>query len=197
MSQQQPGRSKSRAATLLVVAAFCILLAYVLLVDARRAPAPDPEATPTPWPILGWQMDDLQSIHVTDGSVTTRLDFVDGEWRVTESAEATGQSAPADPRTIYLPMLELSALEARLLVYNQVTDKAAYGLDAPTLTISVETRSGEKARLYAGRETPDGTAFYLQRDGDPRLYIVDHYKIELFQEWLSAPPFKATPAADG
>ena len=30
-------------------------------------------------------------------------------------------------------------------------------------------------------------------EGDPRLYIVDHYKIEFFQEWLSAPPYRATP----
>ena len=144
-------------------------------------------------------MDELRSVHVTDGSKTTRLDFVEGEWRVIESTEAAGRSVPAgqspaaDPRTIYLPLLELSALEARLLVYNQVTDKAAYGLDAPALTIAVETRSGQKARLYAGRETPDGTAFYLQREGDPRLYIVDHYKVDALLEWLTQPPYAPTP----
>ena len=76
---------------------------------------------------------------------------------------------------------------------EEVQDKSAYGLDAPSLTLTVEVESGERVRLYAGRETADGTAFYVQREGDPRLYIVDHYKIELLQEWLAAPPFKATP----
>jgi len=195
VSQGEIGLRKPRARTvrtLLVVAAFGILLAYVLLVEARRAPPPDPKATPTPWPLLVWEMDDLRSVHVTDGSRVTRLDRVDADWRVVEPTDDV-----ADPRTIYLPLLELAGLEARLLVSKEVEDEAAYGLDAPTLTITVETRSGERERLYAGRETPDGTAFYVQREGDPRLYIVDHYKIEFFQEWLSDPPYKATPTPGG
>jgi hypothetical protein len=178
--------------TLLVVAAFGILLAYMLFVEAWRAPPLDPNATPTPRPLLGWEMDALQSIHVSDGSRSAAIERVGEGWRVTEPTEGI-----ADPRTVHWPLLELAGLEARLLVDKETPDKAAYGLDVPTLTIAVETRSGERERLYAGRETPDGTAFYLQREGDPRLYIVDHYKIELFQEWLSAPPFKATPEAGG
>jgi hypothetical protein len=180
--------------TVLVVAAFGILLAYMLLVEARRAPLPDPEATPTPWPILVWKMDDLRSIHVTDGSRVTHLERMGDEWRIVEPVDAaTGSPSAADPRTIYLPLLELAGLEARLLVSQEVQDKAVYDLDVPALIIEVETLSGERERLYAGRVTPDGTAFYVQREGDPRLYIVDHYKIEFFQEWLSAPPYRATP----
>jgi hypothetical protein len=198
-------RRATMVRTALVLAAFCSLLAYMLLVEARRAPSPDPDATPTPWPILGWEMDELDSVYVTDGQRTTHLERLDGTWRVLEPADAAGRSASealaseapvsaADPRTIYWPLLELAGLEARLLVSQELTDRAAYGLDVPALTIVVETRSGERERLYAGSETPDGTAFYVQREGDPHLYIVDHYKIDLFQEWLSAPPFKATPA---
>lgn len=201
MSQGAPGRHKSRTITvrmLLVVAAFGILLAYMLLVEARRAPPPDPEATPTPWPILGWKIEDLRSIQVTDGSRAVHLERVGDEWHIVEPGTAPGHGlSAADPRTIYWPLLELAGLEARLLVSQEVQDKALYGLDVPALTISVETLSGERERLHAGRETPDGTAFYVQREGDPRLYIVDHFKIELFQEWLSAPPYQATPAPDG
>jgi hypothetical protein len=199
VSKSASRASKSRTTTtrtLLVVAAFGLLLAYMLLVEARREPPPDPGATPTPQPILRWEMEDLRSIHVTDGSRTTRLEREGEDWYILEPAEDAGKR-PADPRTLYFPLFELSSLEARLLVSEQVTDQATFGLDVPTLTISIEARSGEGARLYAGRETADGTAFYVQREGDPRLYIVDHYKIELLQEWLSAPPFKATPTPEG
>jgi hypothetical protein len=48
--------------------------------------------------------------------------------------------------------------------------------------------------LLIGRQTPDGTAFYLQRAGDPRLYIVDHYKIQALYDWLADPPYAPTPA---
>jgi hypothetical protein len=195
VSRDESGLRTTRATrlrTLLVVAAFGILLAYVLLVEARRAPPTDPEATPTPWPILGWEMDDLRSVHVSDGSRVTRLDRVGTSWRVVEPREDV-----ADPRAIHLPLLELAGLEARLLVSAEIQDSATYGLDVPALTITVETRSGERERLYAGRVTPDGTAFYVQREGDPGLYIVDQYKIELLQEWLSAPPYRATPTPSG
>ena len=195
MSENASRRSKSRRATVrtvLVVAAFGLLLAYVLLVEARRAPPPDPEATPTPQPLLTWEMDELRSIHVSDGARTTRLERVGEDWQVLEPADAAG-GRPADPHTLYWPLLELAGLEARLLVSQEVKDQAAYGLDTPALTIAVEVESGERVRLYAGRETADGTAFYVRREGDPRLYIVDHFKIELLQEWLSAPPYKATP----
>ena len=52
--------------TLLVLAAFVALLAYVLLVELKREPPPDPEATPTPWPILGWAIDDLRTVRLHD-----------------------------------------------------------------------------------------------------------------------------------
>ena len=205
MNESESGRSRSRTTTvrmLLVVAAFGLLLAYMLLVEARRPPPAAPEATPTPWPLLDWTVDDLQSIHVTDGTRVTHLERAGQEWRVVEPAGASGQTTSsaqttADAHTIYWPLLEWAELEARLLVGETVEDKATYGLDTPSVTISIETRSGERARLYAGRVTPDGTAFYVQREGDPRLYIVDHYKVELLQEWLAAPPFKDTPTPGG
>jgi hypothetical protein len=200
VSQDAPGGHKSRTTTvrtLLVVAAFGILLAYMLLVEARRAPPPDPQATPTPWPILSWEMEDLRSIQVTDGSSAVHLERVGDEWYIVEPTAAGRRLSAADPRTIYWPLLELAGMEARLPVSEEVQDKALYGLDTPALTIAVETVSGEREQLHAGRETPDGTAFYVQREGDPRLYIVDHFKIELFQEWLSAPPYRATPAPGG
>ena len=187
---------------LLIVVVVCALACSDLYAQARgvggAAPPPDPEATPTPQPILTWEMDELRSIHISDGARTTRLERVDKEWRVVEPGDAAGSSSSAaDPHTLYWPLLELAALEARLLVSEEVTDKVAYGLETPALTITIEVESGERERLYAGRETADGTAFYVQREGDPRLYIVDHYKVELLQEWLSSPPFKATPAPDG
>jgi hypothetical protein len=176
--------------TLLVVAAFGLLLAYVLLVEARRAPPPAPGATPTPWPILGWTIDDLQAVQFTDGERTVRLEREGEGWRILQPPSADG--GPADPRTVYFPFYELASLEARAPLESADPDPATYGLDVPALTVTVETRSGA-ARVYVGRQTADMTAFYVRREGDPRLYVVDHYKFEYLFEWLSVPPYRATP----
>jgi hypothetical protein len=190
----RPRVRTTRLRTLLVLAAFAVLLAYVLLVEARRGPSTDLEATPTPWPVLSWEIDDLQTIHVTDGQRTMRLEREGEGWRIYRPAQPG--SDPADPRTVYFPLHELATLEARLMVTAEMSDPATYGLDTPALTVTVETRSGEQERLHVGRQTPDTTAFYVQREGDPRLYVVDHYRFESFFEWLSDPPYRATPTPE-
>jgi hypothetical protein len=98
-------------------------------------------------------------------------------------------------------MEELARLEARRVVMEvergATSDLATYGLDSEALTLTVETRTGDERRIYVGRETPDGTAFYVQREGDPRLYIVSHYMLEPFFGWLSDPPYRPTPTPVG
>lgn len=175
--------------TLLVVAAFAALLAYVLLVETKRELPADPDATPTPLPILGWEIDDVRAVQFTDGERATRLEREGEGWHVLLPPDAG--SVPANPHTVYFAIHELAGLDAREPLETEGSDLAPYGLDIPALTVTVETRSVTE-RVYVGRETVDGTAFYVQREGDPRLYVVDHYKFEYLFEWLSAPPYQAT-----
>ena len=179
--------------TLLVVAAFAALLAYVLLVETKREPPADPDTTPTPLPVLGWEIDDLNAVQFTDGERTVRLEREGKGWRILRPPAA--DSAPANPHTVYFAFHELAGLEARAPVKDRDPDPATYGLDVPALTVTVETQSGTE-QVYVGRQTADGTALYVQREGDPRLYVVDHYKFEYLFDWLSAPPSQATPAPD-
>ena len=184
------GTRRATVRTLLVVAAFATLLAYVLLVELRREPPADPDATPTPVPVLGWQIDDLQAVQFTDGERTVRLERAGEGWRILRPPGAA--STPANPHTVYFVFHELAGLEARTPVETKDLDLATYGLAPPALTVDIETRSGTE-QIYVGRETADGTAFYAQHEGDSRLYVIDHYRFESLFEWLSAPPYQATP----
>ena len=176
--------------TLIGVGVLVVLLAYVLLVETRKEPPPRAGVTPspTPVPLLELAPDDMQAIHVTDGERALRMVREGAEWRIVEP-----EDGPADAYTVYLPLDDLSHLDARTVVSDEVTDPASYGLDPAALTLVVERADGTEERFYVGRETPDGSTFYVQRAADPRLYIVDHYKIEPFFEWLRAPPYQPTP----
>jgi hypothetical protein len=169
------------------------LLAYVLLVETKRDPPADPDAMPTPLPVLGWEIDDLTAVQFTDGERMVRLEREGEGWRILHPPNA--DSAPANPHTVYFAFHELAGLDARALVKDRDPDPSTYGLDIPALTVTVETRSGTE-QVYVGRGTADGTALYVQREGDPRLYVVDHYNFEYLFEWLSAPPYQNTPAPD-
>ena len=178
--------------TLIVVGIFCALLAYVLLVEDKKEPPPElrPGVTPspTPAPIFGITLDDVRALEIRGGAdQVTRLTRTDGAWRV-----ALPEDVPADEVALAWTISELIRLEARQIVSEQVADPAAYALDVPALTMVIEAGTGTET-IHVGRETPDGSAFYIQRQGDPRLYIIDHYKVDALLEWLVQPPYRPTP----
>jgi hypothetical protein len=177
--------------TLIALGIFALLLAYVLLVEGKREPPPEPRpgVTPSPTPalVLDVALDDVQALQIVAADRTLRLVHEGAEWSI-----AGPPDVPADSAALSWPVGEVIHLEARLIVSDQISDLATYGLDVPALTLTIETREGAE-QIRAGRVTPDGTAFYVQRQGDPRLYIVDHYVIDNLFQWLDNPPYLPTP----
>jgi len=179
--------------TLIVVAVFAAVLAYVLLMEEKREPPPEPGVTPSPTPVqvLDIELDDVRAVRATDGVWSVRIARRDDRWRITDP-----EDAPADTYAVFLPVDELIHLKARLIVADEIADAATYGLNPVALTIVIETADGSEEQFHVGRETPDTTAFYVQHVGDPRLYTVSHYQIAPFFEWLTTPPYQPTPTAE-
>jgi len=185
--------------TLIVLGVFAALLLYVVLFEARREPPAEPGAQPSPTPasVLDLAVDDVRALRIAAGDRSLSLIRQDGEWAIVSpgtgaAAGTSSEAAPADA-SIYWSIDEILRLQARRIVAEGASDLAQYGLDVPALTVVIETTSGASEQLLVGRETPDGTAYYLQHAGDPRLYIVDHYKIQTLYDWLTDPPYAPTP----
>jgi len=181
--------------TLIVVLVFAAILAYVILVEREQEPPPRPDVTPSPTPVtlVDTTPDGLRAVQATDGEAVLRLVREGGEWLVDEGQ---GQRVAADAAAASMTVDVLAELEARTVVLDEVSEPATYGLDPAALVLTLEMADGSEVRLSAGRETPDGTAFYVQLGGDPRLYLVDHYRIEPFTRWILAPPYAPTPASE-
>ena len=184
--------------TLIVLGVFAALLLYVILFEARREPPAEPGARPSPTPasVLDVAVDDVRALHIAAGDRTLSLVRQDGKWAILPPGTASGASSEATlaGTSIYWSIDEILRLQARRIIAEEATDLAQYGLDAPALTVTIEIAGGASEQLLVGRETPDGTAYYLQRAGDPRLYIVDHYKIQTLYGWLAEPPYAPTSA---
>lgn len=184
--------------TLIVLGVFAALLLYVILFEARREPSAEPGArtSPTPASVLDVAADDVRALHIAAGDRALSLARQDGEWAILPpgTGAAAGASSEATPAgaSIYWSIDEILRLQARRIVAEEATDLAQYGLDAPAMTVTIEITGGASEQLLVGRETPDGTAYYLQRAGDPRLYIVDHYKVQTLYDWLAEPPYAPT-----
>ena len=194
-------RPKTRATlvrTWIVVGVFVALLAYVLLVEAKREPQPNrmsgaEDVTPTPIPLLQFDPGDLAAVQWSDARATAepralRVERRGDEWILIDLATRS-ETRLDDPKDILFTFEDLAHLEAREVLAGSEGDLAAYGLEPAALVVTVETRSGEEARIEVGRETPDGTAFYVRQSDDPQVYLVYHYKLAPFFEWLDAPPY--------
>lgn len=179
--------------TLILLGIFALLLVYVLLFERKREPPPSPGATPspTPSPLVDVTRDEIRALHITWANSEVRIEpSPTGEqagWQIT-----VPQIAPADTYGISWPIDELASLSAKRTILERVDDPAQYGLGPEALTLDIETAE-RTVHLSVGRETPDGTSFYVQVEGDPQLYIVDHYKIAPLFEWVAEPPYQPTP----
>jgi len=195
--------------TWIVVGVFVALLAYVLLVEAKREPRRmfgAEDVTPTPIPLLQFDPGDLAAVQWSDARTgeeprALRVERRGEEWILIDLATGS-ETRLDDPANLLFTFEDLTRLQARRVLAEsegRALDLAAYGLEPAALVVIVETRSGEEARIEVGRETPDGTSFYVRRPGDPQVYLVYHYKLAPFFEWLDAPPYAvaSTPPAGG
>ena len=64
-----------------------------------------------------------------------------------------------------------SIYATRIMEQNQ-NDKAAYGLDKPSVYVDIILRDGENYSLYIGDKSPDGSGYYAAVTNDPKIYLV-------------------------
>jgi hypothetical protein len=99
-----------------------------------------------------------------------------------------------DPYIVHLAVDDLCQLAAERILLEEPGDLGQFGLDPVSLTLRITTPRGVRREIYVGKQTPDGMSYYVQRAGDPRLYLVAQYTLQPFFEWLKEPPHQP-PAA--
>jgi hypothetical protein len=180
--------------TLIVGGIFVALLSYVLVAEVGRERPPETGVmrSPTPVKVLDIPVEDARAVSIADGERTVRLVREGETWQV-----EGGASGPADVSAVARAVSDLANLEARFPVDDPTEDRTTYGLDPAALTLVVEMAEGSAARahvVHVGRETPDRASYYVQREGDPAVYVVEHYRLSRFFEWLITPPLLVPPA---
>jgi hypothetical protein len=79
-------------------------------------------------------------------------------------------AAKADPETAQDQANLLASLEMDRDL-GELADPQAYGLHQPSLVVSF-TAQGKNYRLAVGQPTPGNLGFYVQRDGEKRLFTI-------------------------
>src|ERR1700722_12466961 len=91
----------------------------------------------------------------------------DGKWQIVEP-----QPLHADQDAANSLVSTLSNLNADKLVEDKAADLSAYGLNSPTLDVTVLKKDGKAQDFYLGDDTPTGSGSYAKLAGDAHVYTV-------------------------
>ncbi len=185
-----------------VVILFVVLLvvgAVALLVNRQ-------EESPEPTPTLPPQTESVQLMEGVEMATVSRLEVRDeaGDRSIELLREPDGgwfqiypTSTLAISQTVNTSVTSLLNLTSRRTLSPDENPLSAYGLDAPTyrITLAATTGEGGTARyvFLVGTETPGGDAYYVQKEGDPRVYLVSTFSLDNLAALLDDPPIP-TPA---
>ena len=72
---------------------------------------------------------------------------------------------------------------------EDIDSKSKYGLDDPSLQITMYLKNGDKRILYIGDMTPDGINNYAYMEGQKALVMIDNTWYGVFSRLIEDPPY--------
>ena len=179
--------------TLILVFVLLALAAYVFFVERDREPPSTAGESPTP----GVRVVELDATKVVRfeirGAISSTV-LVRGEMGAPWKLEAP-VADEADDARVSRAVERLTDLTARRVISETGESPETFGLAEPQMEITVTTADGQERRLFIGGETPQGSAYYVQRPGEPTIYLIQTSIVAEIQRFAETPPVKPTPTA--
>ena len=91
----------------------------------------------------------------------------DGKWQITEPKQYR-----ADQDSVSSLVSSLSSLNADTIVEQKAADLAPYGLNKPTMNVTVIKKDGQARDLMIGDDTPTSSGAYAKLADDPRVFTI-------------------------
>lgn len=153
---------------LLIAVVLLAVLGGLVFWSNKKQAASAAKSTDTTTKILTIPDDQFQEIHVKKlTGETENLVKDNGKWRMTAP-----QQLPADQDTVGSMTSQLTSLNADKIIEDKATDLKPYGLDDPTLDITVKRKDGKTNELLIGDNTPTASGAYAKLAGDPRVFTI-------------------------
>nr|HID14655.1 DUF4340 domain-containing protein [Anaerolineae bacterium] len=173
--------------TLVLVGICAALAAYIFLVEAKREPPPESGVRPTPAPLWEFGGGDVAEITVTKGEQTTAVKRDDGGWRMTAPEESEADAGRLDGVANRVASMKSTRAMA------DVSNLADFGLQEPEVQVTLVLSDGTTINLAVGAENPRRTVRYVQKEGDPLVYLVSTGDLEGLLRLVDEPPYPPTP----
>lgn len=163
-------------------AAALVLLACLLALQASR-PATEPQEE-QPVMITDLHVGGLSAVASSVGEARTAF-MMSGEEIILLDAP---QDAQMSDRLIKAYVYRMAHMPAQRTL-GTIGDPAEYGFDAYTAAVALLGGDGSRTRLFLGDEAPFGGQWYLMREGDDTLYLIDEMTAQMMR--CTADDFRA------
>jgi Domain of unknown function (DUF4340) len=155
---------------LVAVVLLAVLGGAIWWSNKKQAATPAKSATDTSTKLLTIPTDQIQEIRIKKAGEVQDLKLADGKWRMAEP-----KPLAADQDAVSSMVSSLSALTADKTIEDNATDLSQYGLNAPTLDITVTKKDGKTAGLLVGDATPSNSGNYAKLTDSPKVYTIASY----------------------
>jgi Domain of unknown function (DUF4340) len=138
----------------------------------QKADAAKPATDTATTKILSIPEDQIKEISLkkTGAETTVLRKGDDGKWQIAEP-----KPLRADQDTAKSLAGAFATLNADKVVEDKATDLSPYGLNAPTLDVTVTKKDGKSQEFLVGDDQPTGGGSYAKLAGDAHVYTIASY----------------------
>jgi hypothetical protein len=156
---------------LLIAAVLLALLAGGVYWSNKNAAEEKPAADASP-KVLEIPQDQIRQVDIRkpDGAAVVLQRGENDQWQM-----AAPEKLGVDQDAASSLLSTVSSLPSDHLVEEKTTDYAAFGLDKPSLEVSVTSKDGKTRKILIGDETPTGSGYFVRLADDPRVFSIASY----------------------
>lgn len=164
-----------------------LVIAFSIWIVPLLQKPPESSTLPTPIPLWEFSSSDLVSITVVKGLQTTIVERSGMAWQVV---------APAPGEADIIRLYNLADMVANMSSSRTLdgADLAVFGLAEPAATVTLGLQNGTAFTIEIGDQNPGRTDYYVQKEGDSRVYLVASTYIAGLLDLVDNPPYPATAA---
>ena len=135
---------------------------------AKKHPQSESSTTASTVKLLNIPADQVQQIDVKKKDGTgIDLKRANGKWQI-----VAPQALSADQDAVSGLTSALAPLNADSVVAKNSSARSQYGLNNPSLTVTLNLKDGKKDTIKFGDDAPAGSLVYAKADSDPKIYAV-------------------------
>jgi hypothetical protein len=153
---------------LIAVVLLAVLGGLIWWSNKKQAAVKPPDTTVKILSIPDDQFQDIRIKNVADQIID--LNKQDNKWSMTQP-----KPLAADQDAVASMVSTLGSLNADKTVEDKATDLHPYGLDIPTLDVTIARKDGKTAELLVGDATLDNNGYYAKLPGDPRVFTIANF----------------------